>query len=103
MPSRNYTKRANYSRRTRRKLRLCFMNMANNAYNTRAPQISGVINNSSSINNASSINQMLQIDKTQVTTNPEESSFYNGTNFFDNNSFESSFLPAGFSGTPFFP
>lgn len=53
-------------------------------------------NRINSIDNTDTLNRISQITYQQFTNNYLEQSFYNGTNFNDNNSFESSILPSGF-------
>ncbi|GBB89644.1 hypothetical protein RclHR1_01640006 [Rhizophagus clarus] len=47
----------------------------------------------------STIGRIAQIITPQITDNPIENGFFNGTSFHDNNSFESLILPAGCSVT----
>uniref|UniRef100_U9TBG3 Uncharacterized protein n=1 Tax=Rhizophagus irregularis (strain DAOM 181602 / DAOM 197198 / MUCL 43194) TaxID=747089 RepID=U9TBG3_RHIID len=74
-----------------------FINVANNTNNVninrnRVAQIRP-------INNSSTIDRIARINTPQITNNSIENDFFNGTNFYDNNSFESLILPAGCSAT----
>ncbi|CAB4428430.1 unnamed protein product [Rhizophagus irregularis] len=87
MSSRNYGQRG-----TSR-----FINVANNTNNVninrnRVAQIRP-------INNSNTIDRIALINTPQITNNSIENDFFNGTSFYDNNSFESLILPAGCSTT----
>ena len=69
-----------------------FINLANNANNINRDR---EINRLRFINNSEIIDQIARINLPQVTSNPLENNFFNGTRFQDNNSFESLILPAG--------
>ncbi|RGB25824.1 hypothetical protein C1646_771238 [Rhizophagus diaphanus] len=69
-----------------------FNRLANNANNINGNRMLRI----NSIDNTDTLNRIAQITYQQITNNYLEQSFYNGTNFNDNNSFESSILPSGF-------
>ncbi|PKC65322.1 hypothetical protein RhiirA1_461207 [Rhizophagus irregularis] len=90
MSSRNYGQRGTSQ----------FINVANNTNNVninrnRVAQIR-------LINNSSTIDRIARINTPQITNNSTENDFFNGTSFYDNNSFESLILPAGCSTTSSF-
>ena len=72
----------------------------NNANNTNQALVSQIrpINNSNTIDRIARLPPM-----PQITENSFENVLFNGTNFKDENSLESSILPAGFSGSSLFP
>ena len=72
---RNHRQRSYYSRRRLRR----FINARNSRL----------------INNVNTIVRIAQITTPQITNNPLEYSFFNGTIFDNNNDFESLILPAG--------
>jgi hypothetical protein len=78
-----------------------FTNLANSANNinqNRSSRSSRV----RSIDNTSTLERITLINNIQITNNPLENNFFNGTNFDDNNNtFESLILPAGFLESSF--
>ncbi|GBB97467.1 hypothetical protein RclHR1_00030024 [Rhizophagus clarus] len=75
-----------------------FTNLANNVNNINQNRASRVRR----IDNTSTLDNIIRINNTQVTNNSFENEFFNGTNFDDNNTFESLILPAGFLGSSSF-
>jgi hypothetical protein len=74
-----------------------YINTANNVnnINTNRNRVSQI----RPINNSCTIDRIARITTPQITNNPIENDFFNGTSFYDNNSFESLILPAGCSVT----
>ncbi|GET63573.1 hypothetical protein GLOIN_2v1669548 [Rhizophagus irregularis DAOM 181602=DAOM 197198] len=46
--------------------------------------------------NSNTIDRIARITTPQISNNPIENDFFNGTSFYDNNSFEHLILPSGF-------
>ncbi|GBB86875.1 hypothetical protein RclHR1_01330029 [Rhizophagus clarus] len=51
--------------------------------------------------NSETIKIVTQLIIPQITNNPQENTFFNGTEFHDKNDIESLILPAGWSGSTF--
>src|SRR5439155_1200631 len=72
-----------------------FINLANNANNINQSRVS----RGRLINNNNTLVRIARIAMPQITNNPFENNFFNGTNFQDDNSLESLILPAGWFGS----
>ncbi|CAG8499695.1 20488_t:CDS:2 [Rhizophagus irregularis] len=82
--------RNNGQRRTSR-----FVNMTNNVNNIDTNQ--NRVAQIRPINNSTTIDRIARMTTPQITNNPIENDFFNGTSFYDNNNFESLILPTGCS------
>lgn len=83
MPPRNYRRRIHRTKRFN----------ANNINRNRIPRI----------RNTNTLDRIARIIVPQITHNPFEQTFFNGTNFNDTNNFESLILPAGCLPSSLFP
>jgi hypothetical protein len=71
-----------------------FVNLANNANSLNQIRVQRVRRTNSS-NTPNTLDRIAQITAPQITNNPFEDNIFNGTNFDNNNGFESLILPAG--------
>ncbi|RIA95196.1 hypothetical protein C1645_817041 [Glomus cerebriforme] len=98
MSSSNYGSRNN-NQRTPRALQP--INMTHNTNNINQNHVSVVLQ-IRFLNNSNTINLISRITTHQISDNSLENDFFNGTNFDNNNNFESLILPAGSSPTSSF-